>query len=94
MVAAEARRVVKDPAMASVVGEIVQALVRPNQAYNEIRTIARQERARESVRPAYGLVVRGELVIGKGEKVLGEHIAKFEALGLRNPRLTTHLPCR
>lgn len=87
MAAADANRVIKDRKMAAVVGEIVQALVRANQAYNEARSIARQDRAMESVRPAYGLVMRGEQVIGKGEKVLGEHIAKFEALGLRNPKL-------
>lgn len=85
--AAETRRVIRDPKVAAVVGELVQALVRPNQAYNEERTLARQDRAREAVRPAYGLVMRGEQVIGKGETVLGEHIAKFEALGLRNPKL-------
>lgn len=87
LAAAETRRVVKEPAYAAAVGEIVPALVRPNQAYNEARTLARQERARENISPAYGLVMKGEMVIGQGEKVLGEHIAKFEALGLRNPKL-------
>lgn len=84
---AEASRAVSDREVASVVGEIASALVRPNQTYNEARTLARQQKARESVRPAYRLVMRGELVIGKGETVLAEHISKFEALGLRNPQI-------
>jgi putative nucleotidyltransferase with HDIG domain len=86
-VASQAERLIGRGRESWAVTQVVQALVRPNQAYNQGRTVARQERARDSVRPAYGLVMRGELVIGKGERVLGEHIAKFEALGLRNPKL-------
>lgn len=84
---AEAARVVKNRDQAALVGDIVRALVRPNQAYNEKLTAYRREQAVKSVPPVWRLVMRGELVVAKGETVLPEHIAKFEALGLRNPRL-------
>lgn len=84
---AEAAKVVKNREQAAVVGDIVRALVRPNQAYNEKLTADRREQAVKSVPPVWRLVMRGELVVAKGETVLPEHIAKFEALGLRNPRI-------
>ncbi|MCX8053795.1 MAG: hypothetical protein N3B12_08295, partial [Armatimonadetes bacterium] len=83
----EARRLTADRNMAEAVGELARCVIRPNQIYNEQRTLARQERARKEVRPSYGLIVRGETVIAKGERVLPEHITKFEALGLRRPKL-------
>jgi len=86
-VQAQASRLPTDPTRAIAVAEITRGVIRPNQAYNEERTVARQEKAREAVQPVYGLVTRGEQVIGKGETVLQEHIEKFEALGLRHPRL-------
>ena len=83
----QARTLVPDPARAAVIGELARCAIRPNQVYNEQRTLARQERARKAVHPSYGLIVRGETVIAKGERVLPEHITKFEALGLRRPKL-------
>ncbi|MGC8863451.1 MAG: HD family phosphohydrolase [Armatimonadota bacterium] len=86
-VMAEARSLLSDAARAAVVGELARCAIRPNQIFNEQRTLARQERARKAVHPSYGLIVRGETVIAKGERVLPEHIVKFEALGLRRPKL-------
>jgi len=83
----QARTLVPDPAGAAVIGELARCAIRPNQVYNEQRTLARQERARKAVHPSYGLIVRGETVIARGERVLPEHITKFEALGLRRPKL-------
>lgn len=86
-VAADAQRLVAVPDVAMAVAEVSQGSIRPNQLFNEERTAARQERARATVPPSYGLVMRGEPVITKGETVLPEHIQKFEALGLRRPKL-------
>ena len=86
-VMAQAQELVSDPVKARVIGELSRAAIRPNQIYNEQRTVARQERARKAVQPSYGFIVRGETVIAKGERVLPEHITKFEALGLRHPKL-------
>ena len=87
MVMAQAAGLSDNAAVARAVGEVSQASIRPNQIYNEERTLARQEQARDSVPPTYGLIVRGEPVIQKGERVLSEHIEKFEALGLTRPML-------
>lgn len=44
-------------------------------------------RESQSVSPQYRQVFAGELVIMKGERVTPQHIDKFMALGLRNPRI-------
>lgn len=87
LVLAQAKRKIEDAGRAEAAGEIAQALLRPNQVYNEQRTLAEQEKARNAVQPSHNSMMRGELVIGKGDTVLEEHIEKFEALGLRNPKL-------
>ena len=83
----EASKLIKDPRIAIVVGEVAQDALRPNHVYNEMRTLARQEVARKSVRPVYRQIMRGELVIAKGTPVLHEHIDKFRALGLPDPKI-------
>jgi len=86
-VMAEAQGLVSDAGKAGAIGELARCAIRPNQVYDEQRTLTRQERARKAVQPSYGLIMRGETVIAKGETVLPEHIEKFEALGLRHPKL-------
>jgi membrane-associated HD superfamily phosphohydrolase len=86
-IAEEAYSLTTEKAVARAVAELSQASIRPNQIYNEERTRERQERAKAEVPPTYGLIVRGEPVISKGERVLPEHIEKFRALGLTHPRL-------
>lgn len=71
--------------IATAVGEIAADSIRPNRIYNEERTVALQQKAERSIQPTRQLIMRGDLVISKGEPVLQEHIEKFEALGLRNP---------
>ncbi len=83
----EALKAASEPTFRQVIAELASAVIRPNQVYNEQKTLARQERARREVQPSYAMITRGEKVIAKGEKVLPEHIEKFEALGLRRPRL-------
>lgn len=86
-VAEDALKLMHGSPAARAVAEIAQACIRPNQVYNEERTLARQEAARQAVPPTYNLVVRGEPVILKGETVLPEHLERFEALGLTRPRI-------
>lgn len=86
-VVAEAQRLVKSPIYATAVGEIARESLRPNRVYDQEATLSQQQRAEERVTPVYRLIMRGDTVIAKGEPVLEEHIAKFEALGLRNPRI-------
>jgi len=86
-VTAEAAKLLSDPAVAKAVGEVARESIRPNRVFNEDRTNALQESARQGVRPVLRTIQRGDLVIGKGEVVQQQHIEKFEALGLRHPKL-------
>jgi len=86
-IVAEAAKLLGDPTVAGAVGEVARESIRPNRAFNEDRTNALQASAREQVRPVIKTIQRGDLLIGKGEVALQEHIEKFEALGLRNPQL-------
>lgn len=86
-VAVEAQRLLKDTRKAMLVGEIARDSLRPNRIYDPGQTLHQQEAAQERVQPVYRLISSGEVVVGKGEPVLGEHIEKLQALGLRNPRI-------
>ncbi len=83
----EAAQLLGDAPTALVVGEVAQSAIRPNQVYNEARTQTKQERARDAVQTSYGSIRPGELIIDRGDRVLQEHIEKFEALGLLHPKL-------
>ena len=86
-IVADVRKLLGDSVLTTVVSEVAQDSLRANQVYSEERTLARQEKSQESVQPIYRQIMRGELVIAKGEPVLQEHIDKFEALGLRHPKV-------
>ena len=73
--------------LGAAVAEVAKDSVRPNSVFNEDRTAALQRKAQEQVQPVYRLIMRRELVIAKGETVQQEHIERFEALGLRNPKI-------
>ncbi len=83
----QARKLLSDPHRAGIVGEIVADSLRPNHLFNKKRTVATQQEARADVKPQLRAIEPGDLVIAKGDAVLQEHIQKFEALGLRNPKL-------
>lgn len=86
-VAAEAQRLLTNPRKAMLVGQIAQDSLRPNRVFDPGRTLDQQEAAQERVQPVYRLITRGEVVVGKGEPVLQDHVQKLEALGLRNPKI-------
>lgn len=68
---------------AAAAAELAKAAVRPNMIFNYEKTAAERERAIGAVKPVYGYVHRGELVIAKGQLVAREHVEKLTALGLR-----------
>ena len=72
---------------ASIIHEICKLALRPNLLYNSQRTYLAQEAAAKNVPPVYESISRGERLIGAGERVNQEHLDKFVALGLLNPRL-------
>ncbi|GBF33762.1 membrane protein containing HD superfamily hydrolase [Desulfocucumis palustris] len=56
--------------------------LRPNKIFNEIRTGALEQAARESVPPVMVTIKQDEKIIGVGDVVKEEHMKKLEALGL------------
>lgn len=84
---ANARKLLGSSKITKAVSEVAQDSLRPNQAYSEERTQTKQDKAQDAVQPIYRQIMRGELIISKGDPVLQEHIDKFEALGLRHPKV-------
>lgn len=85
--ARDAERLIKDRAKSNVLSQVTQDAIRPNRVFSEERTRSLQEAAQRTVPPAHRQINPGEIVIASGETVLQEHIDKFEALGLRHPRV-------
>jgi len=83
----DARRLFRDSKTAEIVGEVASSALRPNQVFNKEKTDAAQVRARDEVQLELRVIEPGTLIIAKGETVFQKHIEKFEALGLRNPRV-------
>ncbi|MHB9038625.1 MAG: HD family phosphohydrolase, partial [Armatimonadota bacterium] len=86
-VAEAAKRMLEYAGRATIAGDIAAIALVPNRVYNQERTLALQKQAQSRVVPANKLITCGEPVIEKGEPVSQEHLDKFEALGLRNPKL-------
>ena len=85
--AADAKRLFEDSGRAELVGEIARDSLKPNQIFNEKLTMAARQKARENVQAELRAIEPGDLVIANGDTVFEEHIQKFIALGLRNPKL-------
>ncbi len=67
--------------------EMVRYYLRPNKFFDIEKTQRLQEAAREAVPPVMVTIKEREKIIGVGEIVTKEHIAKLEALGLSRPIL-------
>ncbi|WP_169302512.1 HD family phosphohydrolase [Ammonifex degensii] len=65
---------------------IIQHTLRPNSFYNPVQTEILQQQAREAVPPVVVTIRPGEKIIGEGEVVTPEHIAKLKAVGLYHSR--------
>lgn len=83
----EAERLLGGSPRSILVGEIAQNTVRPNRIEDVNRTIDMRKAAEDKIVPVYIQIMRGDTVISKGDLVTQEHIQKFEALGLRNPKI-------
>lgn len=66
---------------------VVDRFLRPNTFINYEKTKQKQEEAMASVPPTMISVKEGEKIIGEGEIVTEEHLAKLQALGLTRQRL-------
>ncbi|MFO7987421.1 MAG: HDIG domain-containing protein [Desulfatiglandaceae bacterium] len=59
--------------------ELAVTMIKPNVTFNKRETTLRVERARESVKPFYFKVKKGEMLIREGERVTREHLLKLSA---------------
>jgi putative nucleotidyltransferase with HDIG domain len=66
---------------------LVGASLRPNRIYDEAATEEARAQERATVQTVYHEINRGEVVIGKGERVNLDHMRRFVALGLQRPRV-------
>ncbi|MBN2031896.1 MAG: HDIG domain-containing protein [Deltaproteobacteria bacterium] len=65
------------PALAESVLKLTQLLIRPNLTYNQRETESRRELARESVKPVYYKVKKGEMLVREGERIDPAHLLKL-----------------
>lgn len=75
------------PKHAAAASKIANSVIRPNRIFDRERTESAKARERLAVIPRYRQIFLGEPVVDKGESVTPEHIDKFMALGLRQPRV-------
>jgi putative nucleotidyltransferase with HDIG domain len=59
--------------------KLAQSLVRPNITFNQRETEARRELARDSVKPVFFKIKKGEMIVREGERIGPEHVLKLEA---------------
>jgi len=73
---------------------LAQLLIRPNLTYNQRETESRRELARESVKPVYFKIKKGEMLVREGERIGPEHILKLaeENRSLRGMNLIGRVP--
>jgi len=77
------------PQIVATTGRLAKLLIRPNITFNKRETELRKEEAKESVKPIYFKVKKGEMIVREGEKINPTHLSKLtletEAKPQRNP---------
>ena len=63
---------------AASIGRFGQLLIRPNITFNKRETELRKEETRDSVKPIYFQVKKGEMIVREGEKINLTHLLKLE----------------
>jgi membrane-associated HD superfamily phosphohydrolase len=63
---------------AASIGRFGQLLVRPNITFNKRETELQKEEAKNSVKPIYFQVKKGEMIVREGEKINPTHLLKLE----------------
>lgn len=63
---------------AASIGRFGQLLIRPNITFNKRETELRKEEAKNSVKPIYFQVKKGEMIVREGEKINLTHLLKLE----------------
>lgn len=77
---------------ATVTTILMENLIIPNSFYNAEATEAARLAAQEAVLPIYKTVLRGQVVVARGQVVTDEDIEALEALGLLQPQTDWRVP--
>ncbi|MCX6380078.1 MAG: HDIG domain-containing protein [Armatimonadetes bacterium] len=72
---------------ANIITAVADQAIRPNSIYNRAATRFAREKAVRETPAKIERIALGDRIIGAGEVVKQEHIDKFSALGLINPRI-------
>ena len=82
----EARDALPDSQDAAIAAAVAKQAVRPNSLLNLAKMQAAQESARRMVTPAPEQIAMGDPIVHAGETITQDHLDKFQALGLLDPR--------
>ena len=63
--------------IASTAALLTKMIMRPNITFNKRETELRKEEAKESVKPIYFMVKKGEMIVREGEKINQTHLLKL-----------------
>ena len=77
IVSQNAQEEISPESVASTVN-LARLLIRPNITFNKQETELQKEEARNSVKPIYFQVKKGEMIVREGEKVSATHLLKLE----------------
>ncbi len=80
-----ARNLELTPQYQQMVADIAAKSLRPNQRYDEQRTIAQRNAAASAIEPVTRQIQAGEIVVAAGEEITQRHIDIARALGLMAP---------
>lgn len=61
------------------IAAISQKLIKPNLTFNKNETEQRKIKIRESVKPVFYQVKKGEIIVREGERIKNEHLVKLKA---------------
>jgi len=67
-----------EPSLRQALTKMALQLIHPNINYNKRHTITRIENLKNSVRPKYQLIKKGEIIIRQGEKITFGHLRKLQ----------------
>ncbi len=65
--------------LAKLIGDMAELLIQPNITFNSRETELRKEIARDSVKPSYFKIKKGEMLVREGERITPETLLKLNA---------------
>ncbi len=68
---------IRSPDLLDAILQLSTALIKPNVTFNKRETEVRKDIARNSVKPFYFKVKKGEMLVREGERITSEHLLKL-----------------